>query len=104
MQISKLIDRYLMRSLSGVRLTQLSIILYNNLDQIGYMLYFPDDEELPENRITQTGIVILYKHFSYASIDIDILRNEKPLFLQYDDTTKIGSISTSAEPVGEEEL
>ena len=104
MQINKLIDRYLILSHSGVPLTQVSIILYDNTGQIGIILYYPDGEDLPENRITETGKVFFYKHFSYASIDIDILRNEKPVYIQYDDRTKYGFINTSSEPVGEEEL
>ena len=69
MQINKLIDRYLILSHSGVPLTQVSIILYDNTGQIGIILYYPDGEDLPENRITETGKVFFYKHFSYASKD-----------------------------------
>jgi len=105
MRINKRIDRYLITSHSGVPTTQVSILLYDdNNAQIGHIIYRPDDQDLPENRITQTGMVFLYKHSSYAPVDIDILRNEKPLFIQYNDNTKFGFIATSAEPVGEEEL
>ena len=34
---------------------------------------------------------------------VDMLRNEKPVYFGYSDTTGRGSISTAAEPVGEEE-
>ena len=105
MRISKKIDRYLITSHSGVPTTQISILLYDdNNVRVGLIIYRPDDQELPENKITQDGMATLYKHASYASIDIDILRNEKPIFIQYNDTTKFGFINTSAEPVGEEEF
>jgi hypothetical protein len=104
MHISKLIERYLITSHSGPPLTQVSIILYDNTGQIGIILYYPDGEDLPENRITETGKVFFYKHFSHVSFDVDILRNEKPVYIQYNDRTKYGFISTSGEPVGEEEL
>lgn len=44
----------------------------------------------------------------YAATDypqvLDILRNEKPVYVEFDERTNVANIRTSAEPVGEGEL
>ena len=72
--------------------------------------YFrPSKEILKQAYIDSTGKYRLYYYRSYMSDLIDLLRNEKPLYLWFWDdgtsNTNINntSISTSREPVGESE-
>ena len=67
-------------------------------------VYFHDDGAVhsPPAGRTERGVVMLnYPMASYAHV-LDILRNEKPVFLRYrDGDPPAGSIDTSIEPVGE---
>jgi hypothetical protein len=49
----------------------------------------------------QNGIVSCHFPWVQFSAVIDLLRNEKPIWLWYDRNVKMGYISTSPEPVGE---
>ena len=76
-------------------------------DQRGRLLgaiYFHSDvaAQSPAARRTEKGLVILnYPVDCYTHI-VDMLRNEKPVFLRYrDGDPPSASIDTSAEPVGE---
>lgn len=51
---------------------------------------------------TETGTIILNYPLSLYSHVVDILRNEKPVFVRFKDGEPTsGSIDTSVEPVGE---
>lgn len=70
--------------------------------------YFrPESETLPQAHIDSLGKYRLYFYRSYLPDLIDLLRNEKPLYLLYwdDDSgnTHNTHISTSREPAGESE-
>ena len=62
--------------------------------------------ELPTNRIVQKGNYRDYH--TYINLDkfhnyVDIMRYEKPLFFYYEVDTNRSYVTTSDEPVGEEE-
>jgi hypothetical protein len=59
-----------------------------------------DGSTLPENR-NAGGRVWLTYHWSHFDAVIDVLRNEKPLYCGFIESTKVGYISTQQEPVGE---
>ena len=62
--------------------------------------FYEDGSILPTNR-NQGGKVGLTYHWSHFAAVIDVLRNEKPLYFGFIESTKVGYISTHAEPVGE---
>jgi len=49
------------------------------------------------------GRNLMHKHLSQAAIDIDILRNESPVYAVYRSRT-LAWIQTGSEPIGEGEL
>jgi hypothetical protein len=55
---------------------------------------------------TQKATGLISCHYSahdYSQV-LDILRNEKPVYVEFDQRTNVANIRTSAEPVGEGEL
>ena len=44
-----------------------------------------------------------YSATDYPQV-LDILRNEKPVFVEFDERTNVANVRTSAEPVGEGEV
>jgi hypothetical protein len=68
-------------------------------------LDFADHPTTPNFSLTESGSVVSVKmpFRTFASV-VDVLRNEKPLTLSWGPSSKICMISTSKEPVGEEEL
>ena len=106
MQIRKRIDKYKIFS-TGTKGSgyMVGIVLSDDTGGFCFIKYLADDKNLPENSLVSAGhYVKLYKHFSQTSVDMDILRNEKPVYLHYDTGTKSGYIVTGNEPVGEHEL
>lgn len=67
-------------------------------------LTFRDSTPLPDNELDPSGYIRLsYHRADYPNI-LDMLRNEKPLFIWINPSNKIGGIATdSTEPVGEGE-
>jgi len=79
------------------------LVLYggNNVEHIGSANFLDDSATLPKTVRTSGGIVFMYYHRSALPQLIDMLRNEKPVFLIWNgDATRI---STSQEPLGEGE-
>ena len=50
------------------------------------------------------GLVSCHYHAADYPQVLDILRNEKPVYVEFDERTNVANIRTSAEPVGEGEL
>ncbi len=67
------------------------------------MVIFTNDKELPPPREDMSGIIYLAYKFEWLDNIIDILRNEKPIYLTWDASLKMARITTDEEPVGEEE-
>ncbi len=62
--------------------------------------FYRDGSALPENRNAggRVGLTYLWSHFAEV---LDVLRNEKPLYFGFIESTKVGYVSTQREPVGE---
>lgn len=64
-------------------------------------------DSLPANTsFSSGGITHYYGRFRQTELGdvVDLLRHEKPIFFQYNETTKGAILSTGKEPVGEHEL
>ena len=70
---------------------------------IGYAGIIEDGVPLPPNVQGSNGVLNIYFHESELVPMLDILRNEKPVFVQYNTDLKWGSVGTGKEPVGEQE-
>ncbi|MBL8188522.1 MAG: hypothetical protein JNK38_10970 [Acidobacteria bacterium] len=62
--------------------------------------FYQEGSALPENRNAggRVGLTYPWSHFDAV---LDVLRNEKPLFFGFIESTKVGYVSTQDEPVGE---
>ena len=58
----------------------------------------PADSQKPNGLIT-----LHYQADDYPKV-LDLLRNEKPMYVEFDARTNVANVRTSAEPVGEGEL
>lgn len=82
-----------------------SINLYDTQEEVIGVLQFYEEGERPEDHQDIDRFYIQYP-ISKFSLIIDILRNEKPLFVGYwqNQFGQYGRIFTGKEPVGEGEL
>jgi hypothetical protein len=80
---------------------RIQIQVYQGNDYVG-SLSFTDAGEIPDNEVLEGKFVRLTFHKEdYLNI-IDLLRNEKPLFIWINEDNLIGGIATDElEPVGE---
>ncbi|MDH3311708.1 MAG: hypothetical protein OEM28_01010 [Nitrosopumilus sp.] len=82
------------------------IHLRNEKNQpIGTIYFYAEKSRLPDNRQFtnfKPPRTIIHTHESKLQSMIDLLRNEKPCYLYYVSKT-LGGLSTTEEPVGEEE-
>ncbi len=77
--------------------------LFDNDNKIiARAVFVKDSLKLPENREYEDHSFIYFR-FSALPAIIDMLRNEKPVFYRWIKEAKRGHITTSKEPVGEEE-
>ena len=73
---------------------------------LGFLYFHPDEGTLPQNYLYEhpngdKSIRLFYRISQFKDI-IDLLRNEKPLFIYIDEERKFGYIGTnSAEPIGD---
>jgi len=68
---------------------------------IGQLIFRPDGTALPADN-NAGGINLHYHLVDFQSI-IDLLRNEKPMYLLWNGPTSENGIKTTAEPVGEKD-
>jgi hypothetical protein len=69
-----------------------------NIRHVGDITFGDPDPHSDQDFITRGGWLHMDRSLAMFSGILDLLRNEKPLFLHED-----GTLSTSLEPVGEEE-
>ena len=90
----------------GDGLAEASILL-TLPDAFGYMDFYRDGITLPPNKeeVHPTGVPFYRTRYRLAQFGnvVDILRNEKPVFLFFEDETLQAYITTGAEPTGEAE-
>jgi hypothetical protein len=72
---------------------------------IGMMVFLPNGTTLPADTVTK-GQVVLYYHLDHYHNAIDLLRNEKPMYLFYNGSGPgfENGIKTMIEKVGEGEI
>lgn len=81
---------------------QSRLYLYKDGTYIGSVFFMKDGESIPAN-IEIGGHPRLYFPASKFEEIMNVLRHEKPLYLTLVTSNGIGTISTSNEPIGEEE-
>lgn len=104
------IDSYSVRMWSSRPTTDLSagvavagIYLYEGSDYRGYIYFYPDGTPLaPPVFDSSTNLVFLRFNLSELDPTMDLLRNEKPVYLYYFNPGNAG-LYTGKEPTGEEE-
>jgi len=76
-----------------------SLSLFFKAYKVGKIVFY---DEVPVRRNkTFSKIPVLNFHISLMSDIMDMLRNEKPLYIQLNTDNWHGVLSTSAEPIGE---
>lgn len=72
---------------------------------IGMLVFLPNGTTLPADTVTK-GQVVLYYHLDHYHNAIDLLRNEKPMYLFYNGSGPgfENGIKTMIEKVGEGEI
>ena len=81
---------------------QSRLYLYNNGAYTGSIFFMKEGVAIPAN-VEVGGRPRLYFPASLYDEIMDILRHEKPLYIGLVPANGIGTISTSSEPIGEEE-
>lgn len=82
-----------------------TINLYDNDGEVIGVLQFFDDEIMPEEPEHISRVYLQYSTLKFPFI-VDILRNEKPIYIGYWENKygRYGRIYTGKEPVGEGEI
>ena len=78
------------------------IDLYSSGAAVGTLLFMKQGQSIPANMVSG-GIPRLHYSIRDFPAMMSMLREEKPLFINLNETNGIGSVSTSDEPVGEQE-
>jgi len=71
---------------------------------LGIIAFIPDSEALQKPVDSPNGHVTMHMHQSRFASVIDMLRNEKPVYFSWWREAESFALSTSKEPVGEQEL
>ncbi len=74
---------------------------YNANTNVMSCVFYNDEDNVPAN--SSGTRVNLYYPYSKLSDVLDILRNEKPVYFGFIESTKVGYVATKKEPVGEGE-
>jgi len=91
-------------SRSGANDTKAVVVINGETGFLGYVNFLTDGCVLPKS-VKQSGLYFLYYHFSDMPVIVDMLRNEKPIYLIFQDgSNNTCRISTSVELVGEGEV
>ena len=70
--------------------------------QVGKLLFHRDDAPAQSNQL-EDGVICLHFDLSQLPHLIDLLREEKPLYISFSEASRVGGVMTGAEPVGEGE-
>jgi hypothetical protein len=80
------------------------LLLFNNNDLLCMAAFIDEDkQELPPPHEGANGVVFVSYRYKWLSNIVDMLRNEKPVFFDWNRQEQLAFITTSEEPVGEEE-
>jgi hypothetical protein len=102
------VDKYQVQHFAGGKgyFLRAMIWLYDeNNATIGNIRFYKntDDVQAHDTKSSSGFIACHYPPEQYLEV-VDLLRNEGPVYLYFSETHKMGYLSTSREPVGEEEL
>lgn len=89
---------------SGVRDSALLYLFGDSKEMLAAIAFRADGSELEVPEQHHDGHIAVQMHQRHLQPMIDMLRNEKPVYMSWSDATGILRISTDAEPVGEQEL
>ena len=79
------------------------LLLYNNTTFCGWVYFYHEHLSLPAPYWSEGGFIVYFKISEFDRI-MNILRNEKPLMVLYNDVAKYAGFGTvEKEPVGEME-
>jgi hypothetical protein len=99
-------DEYVVRYLSGGG-TGPEIECLHRGDPVGTLHFHDEGAQLPANELVrpEDGGPMCRLHFRLSQFPhlIDLLREEKPLYLWFSEASAQGAVMTGAEPVGEGE-
>jgi hypothetical protein len=99
-------DTYRVRYQTGGGVTP-EVDCFHQRKLVGTLLFHPDEVATPQNDVLPAadGAVLLRLHFTISQFPhlIDLLREEKPLYLSFSESTHVGAVMTGQEPVGEGE-
>ncbi|HNW90283.1 MAG TPA: hypothetical protein PKN48_11510 [Bacteroidales bacterium] len=70
----------------------------------GYILFIKDYDAAQKFVVHPNGIINLFMPLENLHFTLDILRNEKPLFITVNEEYNWASLNTAHEPAGEEEF
>jgi len=83
---------------------QVMIDLRNTQDKLIGVTYFHPDVEVESPAVSKTGNGLIVVHFPVSTFSriIDLLRNEKPVYLRHREGEPfVAAIDTTSEPIGE---
>ena len=81
---------------------QSRLYLYNDRAFVGSIFFMKDRANIPANIEVSGRPRIHFPAIKFEEI-MNVLRHEKPLYISLNPSNGIGTISTSSEPIGEEE-
>lgn len=95
------IDSYAVYVISG---EHKSLIHFSEADTYrGTIRFFSDENEIEDASMDSDGKIILNMHFNHFHSMLDIIRNEKPLFIFYESPSNAG-IRTGSEKIGDDQI
>ncbi len=98
----KAFDSYRLYYVTNHATVPAQLLLYDGNTFVGWVYFYHDDIELPEPTWSDWFIVPFHRR-EFPTI-MDILREEKPLFMLYNDSAKYAGIGTTEkEPIGDHE-
>ncbi len=80
------------------------IHLFNpNNKLVGIIDFYGKDTQLPFDAQAETGVIHMALPTAQMPVIVDLLRNEKPIYLAWQEKLQNAYLSTSQKPVGEGE-
>ncbi len=105
MTITREFDRYYVQLWGGTSWKSY-IYCYKGNAYAGRMEFIAEGRDIPDDHTTVVGgqeVPVLHYSVARFSAVMEILRNEKPLYLAIWKGNKTGRLRTNREPIGEEE-
>jgi len=98
------IDTYFVNMLSPKNYAGKRIMNLEGVFGKAILWFMPEGDLLPDNRMRSGRDVFdVYYHTDAWAAILDVLRNETPVYFNYQDSNNAAQIYTGREPVGEEE-